>query len=81
MCCQLCSVLYWAKRSHVSGLSLTDYQKQWSGSSNVVFDMEHFIAYLYFSDPGQVLDLTMLFTSGPYNNDSPPSIQIISEGI
>jgi len=54
-----------------------------SGTSNVVFakDMEHFIAYLYFSHPGQVSDFTMLFTSGPYNNDSSPSIQRISEGI
>jgi len=46
--------------------------------------MEHFIAfiaYLNFSDPGQVFDFTMLFTSGPYNNDSSPSIQRIAQEI
>jgi len=52
-------------------------------TSNVVFakDMEHSIAYVYFSDPGQVSGFTVLFTSGPYNHDSSPSIQRISEGI
>jgi len=44
-----------------------------------VKDMEHVTVYVYFIDPGQVSDFTMLFSSGPYSNDFLRSIQSMTE--